>query len=109
MVEYFIGDVITHFEDWLGCATKRCKYHKKNIQVCHIKPGSKVYPTVNGLYECEECHSFRPRSLNEMYLPDDTNPNLSYDARMSKAESERLQGIMQFHNEQAAAAAAVPR
>ena len=107
-VYYFIGNVRTPFSEWLGCGTKLCKGHKKNPEFCHIRPETKVYPIGNEQYECDECHhnnkNKRPRSLSEIYLPDEVlsqetlNRMMNFN-HMTEEESRELSERCRIANE----------
>ena len=91
IVYYYIGNVRTEFNLWLGCATKLCKAYKKNKQVCHIKPESEVFPIGNGLYECKHCHERpRPAAQGMYWHIRDQYPDLSFDASLSEQEVQEL-------------------
>jgi hypothetical protein len=90
-VYYFIGPVRTHFTEWLGCATKFCKWHKKNTQVCHIRPESMVYPVGNGLYECIECHYLRENKDQGIFWTIRDKYAKSHVSLLSEAEVKQLQ------------------
>jgi hypothetical protein len=90
-VYYYIGHVKTRFDEWLGCATKYCAAHKKNKQVCYIRPETTVYPRGNGLYECEDCHKQLSSSRQgDFWTVRDLMPNLFYDVSMSEQEAAQL-------------------
>ena len=95
-VYYYVGHVRTKFEEWLGCATKYCEGHKKNKQICHIRPETTIYAVGNGLYECIDCHQQYANSRQgDFWTVKDQMPYLGYDATMSQAEADKLHDHLQ--------------
>lgn len=90
-VAYYIKSVKTPFSEWLGCATKYCKDHKKDKQVCHIRPETDIFPVGNGLYECKECHDKLKNSRQgDFWTLRDVYPNTPPVEQLSEQEAKDL-------------------